>query len=419
MRLNLTVPAFLSIVVTAVGATARAQGIPQDGFPNWQERTMWVFVNRDRADPETALLSCTVGCPDAFCYKAPLIPLAYNLQLSHSARLQPTILAENNVTLMHPSPCVLNPDIAETYPDECDGGTDCVCQTPVQCSFPPNSQDCLCGEDTSDTSKFENPDARIRLFAPGSSVYAENLAAGQVDPQVAESWLLDENCTCCPAFACVAIECPADGGTNGHRANLMSTAVNSIGLGAVEAPQSDCYHTAPASYYWGQDFAFFDSAVVLKIVAGSHFPQSGTSLSFYANWFDPQDGAPKNASVIIDSQSHAMTVDRGSGGNATYVYDATLPTGSCKPYSFAFTDAAGNAVTLPVSGTYLAGDKCSADYAVASGCATGAGEPWFGGLLLAAGLLRSRVKFRVRSGVKNRIERRASRNRGRMLTKWQ
>src|ERR1700722_1397478 len=171
MRLGLSVPILLSVVVSAFGATAHAQGIPQDGFPSWQERTLWVFVNRDRADPETALLSCTVGCPDAVCYKGPLLPLAYNLQLSHSARLQPTLLAENNVTLMHPSPCLLKSNIATTYPDECDGGTECVCQTPVQCSFSPGTQDCLCGEDTSDTSKFEDPFARIRMFAPGSNTY--------------------------------------------------------------------------------------------------------------------------------------------------------------------------------------------------------------------------------------------------------
>ncbi len=100
-----------------------------------------MFVNRDRADPQTALAPCIDGggCPDSECYEMPLPPLAYDPRLGHSARLQPTILAENNVTLMHPSPCLLNPDIGKTYPDECDGGTDCVCQTPVQCSNPPDT----------------------------------------------------------------------------------------------------------------------------------------------------------------------------------------------------------------------------------------------------------------------------------------
>src|ERR1700722_14508789 len=105
MRLGLSVPILLSVVASAVGAVAHAQGIPVDGFPSWQERTLWVFVNRDRADPETALQACTTGCADAVCYQGPRPPLAYSLALSHSARLQSAMLTLNNVGLIHPSPC--------------------------------------------------------------------------------------------------------------------------------------------------------------------------------------------------------------------------------------------------------------------------------------------------------------------------
>jgi len=401
--MRLLVPTFFSVAALTAGATARAQGVPVGGFPNWQERTLWVFVNRDRADPQTALAPCIDGggCPDAMCYKTPLPPLAYDVRLGHSARLQPTILAENNVPLMHPSPCLLKADIGETYPDECDGGTDCVCQTAVQCSSPrdgPGSGSadagyCSCSEDTSDTSKFEDPFARIALFAPGSSAYAENLAAGQPDPMNVESGWLNEDCTCCPTFACVSLECPGNtGSTNGHRANLLTNpnTLNSIGLGAVATPAGDCYGGPDVTYYWGQDFAFFRSAGVQELVAGSHFPQSGTSLTFYANWFDPQGGAPSKATVVIGSESHAMTLDRGDAGNATYAYAATLPANSCRPYTFAFTDSSGLGLTLPVSGSYLAGDDCTADYSAGGGCATGAGEPWLGGVLLAVGALRRR-----------------------------
>ena len=409
MRLGLSVPILLAVVVSAVGAPARAQGIPLDGFPSWQERTLWVFVNRDRADPETALAHCNDdggSCPDLMCYMGPRQPLAYNINLAHSARLQPTILVENNVTLMHPSPCLLKSDIAKTYPDECDGGTDCVCQTPVQCSNPPDTQECSCGEDTGDTSKFEDPFARIRMFAPGATTYAENLAAGAPDPQSVESGWLNESCSCCSTFACVSATCP-DGTENGHRANLMSTEVNSIGLGAVEAPDSDCFHEPPSGYYWGQDFAFFADAAVLKIVAGSHFPQGGNycsqpdggtaqCLTFYANWFD-RAGAPSKATVVIGQQSHTMTVDRGSDGNATYAYAAMLPVVTCQSYNFVFTDSSGGGLTLPASGAYQAGDKCTSDYA-SSGCASGAGEPALLGLLLAAGLLNFQGKSRKRFG---------------------
>ncbi len=415
-------PTLLTVAACAIGATARAQGIPQDGFPSWQERTLWVFVNRDRADPQTALAPCIDGggCPDSECYEVPLPPLAYDPRLGHSARLQPTILAENNVTLMHPSPCLLNPDIGKTYPDECDGGTDCVCQTPVQCSNPPDTdpQQCACSEDTSDTTKFEDWATRIQLFAPGSIAYAENIAAGQPDPMSVESQWLNEPCPCCAAFACVSLECPGGTGlTNGHRTNLMSTAVNSIGLGAVAAPASDCYGS-PDSYYWGQDFAFFYNVGIQKLVAGSHFPQSGTTtcaadggncsvaITFYANWYDPVAGAPSKAAVVINSESHAMTLDRGDGGNATYTYAATLPAGGCQPYTFAFKDSSGFALTLPVSGNYLAGDTCKADFSSPGGCSTGAGEPWLGGLLLAAAALRRRAKPR------------GACNGDRKLTKW-
>jgi hypothetical protein len=295
---------------------------------------------------------------------------------------------------MHPSPCLLNPNIAKTFPDECDGGTDCVCTTPIQCAQPLDTQGqaCNCDEDTGDTSKFEAWNARIALFAPVSvsESYAENVAAGQPDPlQVEQAWL-NEDCTCCAADTCGGTDCAGDGSTNGHRVNIMTSAENSIGLGAVAAPSGDCYGSPGSSYYWAQDFAFFYNTAVNKVVAGSHFPESGTSLTFYANWFDPVGGAPSEATVVIGSKAHAMTLDRGSGGNATYVYTATLPVKSCQAYTFAFTDSGGDAVVLPTSGNYQAGDSCKTDYAAPGGCATGAGDPWLGGLVFAVSALSRR-----------------------------
>jgi len=395
MRSGLLISTLVSVALSTVTSRANAQGVPNDGFPSWQERTVWVLVNRDRADPGTALAPCIAdgGCPDADCFETPLPPLAYNFDLNRSARLQPQLLAENNVFLMHPSPCVLSSNIGTTYPDECDGGDACACQTPVQCSNPPDTQSCDCTENTSDPSKFTAPFTRIRMFAPGAGTYAENIAGGAADPmQVEQEWLL-EDCPCCDRTSCQGVECPSTEPippTNGHRANLLSTAINSVGLGAIQSPVSDCY--GPGSfeqpYYWAQDFAYFVDAAVQKLVAGSHFPQSGTSLTFYANWFDPVGGVPASASVIIDGKSNAMSVDRGSGGNATYVYAATLPANSCKSYTFAFTDSSGEHAILPVSGSYLAGDTCAADFAAGGGCATGAGEPWFGVLFLAVAGLR-------------------------------
>src|SRR5277367_2896322 len=102
-------------------ALLSANGVPQNGFPSWEERTILVLTNRARADPTAALASCaSSGCQDATCYSVSR-PLAWDYNLNRSARFHVTNLVESAAPLQHPSPCLLSSDIASTFPATCAG----------------------------------------------------------------------------------------------------------------------------------------------------------------------------------------------------------------------------------------------------------------------------------------------------------
>jgi len=93
------------------------------------------------------------------------------------------------------------------------------------------------------------------------------------------------------------------------------------------------------------------------LVVGAHYPESGTTVDFYASWYDT--GAPSFATVDVDGTCHTMTVERGSGGNA--VYKTTNAVGSgCHRYAFIFKNSAGTRERFPSTGAF--GIGCGADF---------------------------------------------------------
>ena len=164
----------LSARVALAGSPANL-GVPQGGFPSWAERSLQVFVNRDRSDPQAALASCAAAdCPDAPCY-APVPPLAYDYDLARSARFQLASLQKSHSPLAHHSPCLLDPSIGSHYPQTCDGDPACACQGPLECDCSQGTAtDCSC--DPSDPACVTQPFNRGLFFTPHWN--GENLSAG-------------------------------------------------------------------------------------------------------------------------------------------------------------------------------------------------------------------------------------------------
>jgi hypothetical protein len=345
------------LVHTFLLALLSANGVPQNGFPSWAERTTLVLTNRARADPVAALAGCSAGgssaaCPDATCYTTQP-PLVWDYDLNRSARFHMANLVDSSATLQHPSPCLLSSTIGTDYPTNCNGAPACACQGGASvCSC----ASCSC--DVTSSTCVTQPGDRGALFSPYWN--GENIAAGYGDPVASMDGWLTEACTW--TGVCGYHQCTA--GELGHRANILSSFYQIMGAGSVTASSSSsaCYPME-----WDcQDFGAGSNPTIPKLVAGSHYPNDGsTGLQFWANWYN--DSPPIVAAVNVDGTCHAMSVDRGSGGNATYTWTGTVPSG-CISYVFVFTDHTGAKTQLPEAGAYQAG--CSGDYTTAApaGC---------------------------------------------------
>jgi len=329
-----------SVAPSSQGQALTDNGVPQNGFPNWGERTVLVLTNRVRADPQAALTCTAEECPDKSCY-GPAAPVVWNYDLNRAARFHEHNLIASRSDLQHPSPCTLDPSIGSTYPDTCDGSPACACTADFCVAH------CGCVQGT-------DPFDRLGYFFPGTGdqyACAENIAAGYGDPfEVVDAWI-NESCGPETGYVCSETDC-AD--NQSHRANIFARQNTLMGAGAVPAFGNYCNY---GESWWGQDFGC-GTVEVPKLVAGTHYPESGTALTFYANWRAPT--GPTSAKLDIDGACHDMDVDRGKAGNATYAWSGDVGSG-CHRYAFVFADGDGS-VTLPARGAYLAGTGCTADW---------------------------------------------------------
>jgi hypothetical protein len=103
--------------VSGGAGTAQSElvGDPQNGFPNPNERALFMAANRTRSDPST------VKGPSSTIYPA-AAPLMVNYDLERSSRFHSTMLATGHAPLMHESPCTLNADVGTSG---CDGTPAC------------------------------------------------------------------------------------------------------------------------------------------------------------------------------------------------------------------------------------------------------------------------------------------------------
>lgn len=308
LLLCLSTPAFAADVLQQ-GANAT----PNSGFANWDERVIHEWINRARVDPATELAGCGTNCSvlelQPSCY-APMAPLMWRYELNVSARFHSDEMLQQG-WFSHDTPCALRMDLSSVYPGSCNGSAACSCSG-------------------SGTTPFNT---RISRF--GASGSGEIIAAGYGDPvSVFYGWLWE------PTPASTACQFTS---SNGHR-YLILTASNSVGAGV-----SGARYTAD----------FGGGGTVSPLPSGAHYPRQADSIDFWANWYS--DRPPNAARVVIDGTTAVMTRARGTSTNGAWTTKvAGLGTG-CHRYYFEFTDATGQPVKNPSSGTYGIGpaDTCA------------------------------------------------------------
>jgi uncharacterized protein (TIGR03382 family) len=303
------------VVVVCAATTAFAQrGVPQGGFPTWQERLLLVYVNRGRADPVADLAGCTV-CAEKACYAAALTPVAYSYGLNRAARFHGAHLEFSN-RFQHDSPCSLVTDLSNQYVPvgTCLGETSCAC---------------VGGTLTGTTTAVTRTNRFITV-----SAWGENIAYGYSTPrQTFYQWLWEPESSATCGFR----------STNGHRYNILEPSRRLLGNGYYRISR----------HMWVQDFNG-GSNPTGTLIAGGHEPQfSGGTVEFRVNYFDT--GAPMAATVNVDGACSPMTRERGQATNATYLASQSLGGTTCRRYRFEFKNPAGTTVYLPEMGSYGVG----------------------------------------------------------------
>ena len=313
-----------------VARTQLAQvGVPQNGYPTYDERLQLVAQNRTRSDPnhivspDPLYLSTMDACS---AIRAAVPPLDYHYDLAQSARFHCAHSMLNDGGLTHKSYCNLRADV-----EGCDGSAACSCLAGTECW----SCTTLGGCGTT-------PFTRMGYF--GFTGNAENGAAGYNDSwQAVWAWITE----------CV--------GSDGHRVNVTSSGSNVVGTGSY-GPGA-CW-----SALFFSDYGNDPGRLIPRIPSGVHRPESGTTsttFTLYANWYDQSTGDdPLSIDAVIDGTCYPMAVELGATGNRTYQYATTLPAG-CREYYILARDSGGTRVTYPEVGSLLvavSGGPCAGDY---------------------------------------------------------
>lgn len=328
-----------------------AVGEPSNGFPSALERLGLMAINRARSDPQIVKGAQSTSYPAR-------PPVIWSAVLNQSARFHSVSLETSDVTLMHPSPCTLNTDVATSG---CTGDPSCACASPVPTAC------ASCASIPSTTTCGTDPFVRIGYFTSGSGVSAsgEVAAAGYGDPIAVVNGWMDEAAS-----------------SDGHRKILtdQGTTANTMGYG--HASGANCYKTFDVG-----DSGNLKNATIPKIPTAAVSPASGAAgtFTFYATWADPSLGAPASINVVIDGACTALSRELGTDTlNATYKGTSTLAAG-CHNYYILARDASGSAVTYPTTGAItvaVGSGTCSSDYVATAPTASCAAD---GGVVAGTG----------------------------------
>jgi hypothetical protein len=253
------------------------------------------------------MTDCGANCNvDKACYM-PIAPLSYDLSLNRAARFHSDEMLRQGY-FAHDSICQVVSNINSIYPSTCNGAANCACVGGVTAACPP-AAGC--------TDTF----TRISLFGAFGS---GEIIASSTDPNTNfYLWLYEPGTDATCTFTL----------DKGHRWNILES-TGAFGGGAAGGAQVG-------------DFGA--GAAPAKIPSGSHYPRQAASVDIWANWFDTLP--PSVERVNVDGVCTAMTVGRGSGGNAAYTATLANVAAGCHRYYFYFKDSTNAAVTYPTTGS--------------------------------------------------------------------
>lgn len=302
------------LLLIATEPVAHATGEEIDGFPNWHERVYLQLTNRARVEPAVEMADCGDNCPDAACY-TPKPPLRHDHTLARASRFHAQEMQVRGF-FSHTSDCTLVEDIADRWPDTCDGSAACACEGGVA--------ECM-GACTT---------AQHRVGRFGAS-YSGEISVGVGDPHWGFYLWLHEPST---SEQCVF------GNGNGHRWLLM-TSQGRVGFGAH-------------GNYGNGDFGFGGTSDDHAIPSGIHYPRTGSSVSVSANWY--AEAPPSMTTVNVEGSCHPLTLERGDAQNGAYSGQLSgLDAQGCTRYFFVFKDQAGETITYPTEGSLGIGPEAS------------------------------------------------------------
>jgi hypothetical protein len=284
------------------GCAFSTTGDPDQGYPNWHERTVAIFTNAVRVDPTDYRDNYATDYPYSLASVLNAFPaqdpLSWTKTLNVAARDHAQDQADR--------------DYFSHYTLE-DGGIG------------------------------DGPYQRMQAagYTEGNS-WAENIAVYNSQPRVTvNQWLCDRTSEDGGAPFCCADGDPCDG----HRANIMNAAYTELGVGYGYNVSSTWDH------YWVQDFGNGPRDTATPFITGSHSlsVQSG-QVSFLAVNLDSGAGTP-TISVVVDGAQYAMTLNLGTDKRGMYRVDLAATSG-CRSYYFVMTDADGTTWRYPGSGQF-------------------------------------------------------------------
>ncbi len=291
-------------------------GVPEDGYPSYDELLGLVAMNRTRSDPNNPAANTADPCSG---HRDPQPPLVHDHDASQAARFHCASSSVNDGGLSHDSYCELRTDIEATA---CDGSASCACESGTECWSCTTLGGCGTGYA-----------GRMSRFGFTGSPVSECGAAGY-----GNSW---------DAVTAWVTENPCNSATVGHRNAVTSGSPNVAGTGSHYGP--GCW---PGFQF--ADFGSHNGLVTPRVATAIHRPESGgasTEFTFYASYYDLA-GAPTAIDVVIDGVCHGMNVEIGEPGNTTFIHAGSVGAEGCHEYWVLATDADGERFTYPETGSY-------------------------------------------------------------------
>ena len=305
-----------SLMIVALGIPVLAFGYGEGDDIPYAARATHMMINEARTAPRVAMANCGAKCAEGLtCYKEVLPPVYWDDGAYRAAQFYAQMMTKMNC-MQHDTPCTLVSNIGSLFPDECDGSPSCAC----------TEKKATCGEGN---GKFS---ARIAFFTSSFESGAENLCgSGNIN---CVSRLVNEDNS--GSTACAFTWSGTKG--NGHRWNLFTESLKSVGVGADGIIV--------------QDFGRSTSETN-ALTAGSNYTDNGQmwfKTHYYSSTTDVQED---RAFLNLDGECIPLEKTVGLSKKNEVLGTAVSDVSACTSYYFEVLNADGTDISYPTSGSLL------------------------------------------------------------------